>query len=156
MRPTTLERWFYSLATRNLDAAEIANYSASVERHETLSAASAFPSIDTKATGLLTHVSMMIAGLGLVAPLVATSEIELGVIIAEMAVYLLIAICCLRCLSVFAGHQLRGEGADLEKKFARELVIRRELFFLCHRLTIVVTAIVFVLLPFQFLYAPAK
>ena len=156
MSETKLERLFYSVATRNLDAAEIADYRASVERHESLSALSAFPSIDAKATGLLTHVSMMIAGLGLVAPLVATSDIELGLIIAEMAVYLLIAIGLLRCLSVFAGHQLRGEGADLEQKFARELVIRRELFFLCHRAAIIVTLIVFVLLPFQFLYAPAK
>ena len=154
MTETAFERIFYSVATRNLNEAEIADYGAAVEKHETLSAGSAFPSIDAKATGLLTHVSMMIAGLGLVAPLVATNDIELGLIITEMAVYLLIAIGTLRCLSVFAGHELRGE--DLERKFARELVIRRELFILCHRATIVVTLIVFVLLPFQFLYAPPK
>jgi hypothetical protein len=156
MTETLLERLFYSVATRHLDEQEIANYRASVEKHELLSTASAFPSIDAKATGLLTHVSMMIAGLGLVAPLVAQSDLELGVIITEMAVYLLIAIGTLRCLSVFAGHELRSEGADLDRKFVRELVIRRELFVLCHRASIILTMIVFVLLPIQFFYAPVK
>ena len=69
-------------------------------------------SIDAKATGLLTHVSMMIAGLGLVAPLVAQSDIELGMIIVEMAVYLLLAVGCLRCLSVFAGRDLAGPDME--------------------------------------------
>lgn len=154
MSGTALDRMFYSLATRKLDDAGIASYRASVEKHESLSAASAFPAIDAKATGLLTHVSMMIAGLGLVAPLVSNSDIELGIIITEMAVYVLLAIGCLRCLSVFAGHEMRGD--DLEQKFARELVIRRELFILCHRAAIIVTLIVFVLLPIQFLYNPGK
>ena len=149
-----LERFFYSLATRKLDDAGIASYRTSVEKHESLSAASAFPGIDAKATGLLTHTSMMIAGLGLVAPLVSNSNLELGIIITEMAIYLLLAIGCLRCLSVFAGHEIHGD--DLEQKFARELVIRRELFILCHRTAIIVTMIVFVLLPIQFLYNPGK
>ena len=87
-----------------------------MEKHESLSTASAFPAIDAKATGLLTHVSMMIAGLGLVAPLVASSDLELGVIIVEMAVYLLIAIGSLRCLSVFAGNEMLGD--DLDKRIA--------------------------------------
>lgn len=149
-----IERFFYSLATRNLDDAGIATYRTAVEKHESLSAASAFPTIDAKATGLLTHTSMMIAGLGLVAPLVSNSDLELGIIITEMSIYLLLAIGCLRCLSVFAGHEMHGE--DLEQKFARELVIRRELFILCHRAAIIVTLIVFVLLPIQFLYNPGK
>ena len=97
---------------------------------------------------------MMIAGLGLVAPLVAQSDIELGVIIVEMAVYLLLAIGCLRCLSVFAGRDLAGP--DMEERLIRELLIRRELLSLCNRGTIIVTIIVFVLLPLQFMYAPPK
>jgi uncharacterized membrane protein len=97
---------------------------------------------------------MMIAGLGLVAPLVANSDIELGVIIVEMAVYLLIAVGCLRSLSVFAGRDL--SGPDMEQRLVRELLIRRELLALCNRASIIVTIVVFVLLPIQFLWAPAK
>jgi hypothetical protein len=154
MSETVFERFFYSLATRNLCEKEIAGYRAAVEKHESLSTASAFPAIDAKATGLLTHVSMMIAGLGLVAPLVASSDLELGVIILEMAAYLLIAIGTLRCMSVFAGNEMLSD--DLDKRIGRELVIRRELFILCHRATIILTLIVFVLLPFQFFYTPPK
>ena len=54
-----------------------------------------FASIDAKATGLLTHTSMMIAGLGLIAPLVADSDLEVGIVVSEIAVYLLIALGCL-------------------------------------------------------------
>ncbi len=114
MSESAFERWFYSVATRNLGEEEIAGYRASVEKHESLSTASAFPAIDAKATGLLTHVSMMIAGLGLVAPLVASSDLELGIIIVEMAAYLLIAIGTLRCMSVFAGNEMLGD--DLDKR----------------------------------------
>ena len=154
MKETALDRMLYALVTRGLDRTTVAGYAKAVEKQEADAAAKAFQSIDAKATGLLTHVSMMIAGLGLVAPLVAQSDIELGIIIVEMAVYLLLAVGCLRCLSVFAGRDLAG--ADMEERLVRELLIRRELLSLCNRGTIIVTVIVFVLLPLQFLYAPPK
>jgi hypothetical protein len=154
MRETALNRAIYSLVTRRLDKVAIAGYAEAVERQEKFASAPAFQTIDAKATGLLTHVSMMIAGLGLVAPLVANSDIELGVIISEMAIYLLIAVGCLRCLSVFAGHELGG--TDLEVRLTRELLIRRELLALCNRASIIVTIAVFVLLPIQFFWNPGK
>ena len=110
MKETALDRMLYALVTRGLDRTTVAGYAKAVEKQEADAAAKAFQSIDAKATGLLTHVSMMIAGLGLVAPLVAQSDIELGIIIVEMAVYLLLAVGCLRCLSVFAGRDLAGAG----------------------------------------------
>jgi predicted lysophospholipase L1 biosynthesis ABC-type transport system permease subunit len=125
-----------------------------VKRQEAFATTSAFQTIDTKATGLLTYVAMMIAGLGLVAPLVADNDIEIGIIIAEMTAYLLIAIGCLRCLSIFAGRDMTGP--DVELRLTRELLVRRELLALCNRASIILTAVVFVLLPFQFFYAPAK
>ena len=154
MKETALERMIYALATRGLDHTGIAKYEKAMERQQALANAPAFQTIDGKATGLLTHVGMMVAGLGLVAPLVADSDLELGIIIAEMAIYLLIAVGCLRCLSIFAGRDLTGE--DLERRLGRELLIRRELLALCVRASIIVTIVVFVLLPFQFLYAPPK
>jgi len=154
MRDTWLERMVYRLVTRNLDKQSIAHYEEGVAKQHALANAPEFQILDGKATGLLTYVGMMVAGLGLVAPLVAESDIEIGVIITEMLVYLLIAVGCLRCLSVFAGRDLIG--ADTEKRLARELLVRRELLALCNRASIIITIIVFVLLPFQFFYAPPQ
>jgi hypothetical protein len=155
MKESWLERMIYSVATRGLDKTAIANYEKAVEKQQALTSAPAFQTLDGKATGLLTHVGMMVAGLGLVAPLVAHSDIELGIIITEMAVFLLIAVGCLRCLSTFAGSELTGP--DMERRVGRELLIRRELLALCIRASIIATIVVFVLLPIQFLYvAPPK
>ena len=154
MKETWFERLIYSVVTRGLDKTTIANYEKGVERQHALANAPEFQVLDVKATGLLTYVGMMVAGLGLVAPLVADNDIEIGVIIAEMLVYLVIAVGCLRCLSVFAGRDLTGP--DTEKRIARELLIRRELLALCNRGSIIITIIVFVLLPIQFFYAPPQ
>ena len=151
MKESMLDRMIYAWLTRGIDHA---SYAEAVEKQEEARAARAFQSIDAKATGLLTHVSMMIAGLGLVAPLVSQSDWELGIVITEMALYLLLAVGCLRCLSVFAGRDLKGE--EMEERLGRELLIRRELLALCNRGTIILTIIVFILLPFQFMYAPPK
>jgi hypothetical protein len=109
-----------------------------------------FASIDAKATGLLTHTSMMIAGLGLIAPLVADSHFEVGIVVAEIAVYLLIALGCLRCLSVFRAHEFDGD--DVQAIIHRELIIRAELYSLCIRVAIVFTIVVFVMLPFLYFW----
>ena len=154
MRDSALERLIYRIATRNLDNASIESYAEAVKKQEAFASTSAFQTIDTKATGLLTYVAMMIAGLGLVAPLVADNDIEIGVIIAEMTAYLLIAVGCLRCLSIFAGRDVAG--ADIEQRLTRELLVRRELLALCNRSSIFLTVVVFVLLPIQFFYAAPK
>jgi uncharacterized membrane protein len=154
MKVSALERLIYRIVTRKLDKASIASYAEAVKRQEAFATTTAFQTIDTKATGLLTYVAMMIAGLGLVAPLVADNDIEIGVIIAEMTAYLLIAIGCLRCLSIFGGRDLTGP--EMEQRLRRELLVRRELLALCNRASIIITIIVFVLLPFQFMYAPPE
>jgi hypothetical protein len=154
MKESLFERMIFSLVTRGLDKTAIANYEKLVEKQQALANAPAFQTLDGKATGLLTHVGMMVAGLGLVAPLVAHSDLELGIIITEMAIYLLIAVGCLRCLSSFAGRELTGP--DMERRLGRELLIRRELLALCVRASIIVTIVVFLLLPLQFLYVAPK
>ena len=58
-----------------------------------------FQLIDTKAGGLLTHTSMMIAALGVAGHLVAESYLEDGVIVVEIMLYLLVAVACLRCMA---------------------------------------------------------
>jgi hypothetical protein len=110
-----------------------------------------FASIDAKATGLLTHTSMMIAGLGLIAPLVADSHFEVGIVVAEIAIYLLIALGCLRCLSVFRAHEFDVDDR-VHAVIHRELIIRTELYSLCIRVAIVFTIVVFIMLPLLYFW----
>ena len=77
--PSPLDRAFFALVTRGWNADKIASYESTLRKRDkelSAEASHTFVSIDTKATGLLTHTSMMIAGLGLIAPLVHAHEFE--------------------------------------------------------------------------------
>jgi hypothetical protein len=156
-RQSWLDHLFFRIATVGWNRSNIAQYPHRLERHNrTLppSVLHAFGEIDAKATGLLAHVSLMIAGLGLIAPLVVDSDVEKGVLIIEIAVYLLIAIGCLRCLAVFRFKEF-GDGTPVAREVAfHELILRRELYAVCNRAAIYLTVFVFTLLPFLFLYKP--
>ena len=148
--PSTLDRAFFALVTRGWDPNRIDNYETNLrERDKAMSAEAShtFASIDAKATGLLTHTSMMIAGLGLIAPLVADSDFEVGIVVSEIGIYLLIALGCLRCISVFHSREFDGVGGNAQQIIHRELIIRSELYGLCIRAAIVCTILVFLLLP---------
>jgi hypothetical protein len=108
--------------------------------------------IDAKATGLLTHVSMMIAGLGLIAPLVANHRLEEGIIVLEMALYLVLAIGCLRCLNVFNPHELTGETAGMSTTLGHELLLRRELYAFCVQAATILTICIVVSLPAMYFW----
>ena len=156
--PSPLDRVVFALVTRGWDSRKIASYESTLRKRDKEMSAEAshtFASIDAKATGLLTHTSMMIAGLGLIAPLVADSEFEVGIVIMEMAIYLLIALGCLRCLSVFHAHEF--EAADhAQDVIHRELIIRAELYSLCIRTAILFTMVVFALLPLLYFWTLEK
>ena len=127
----------------------IKDYPERIRRHEEsipAPLAGAFENIDSKATGLLTHVSMMIAGLVLIAPLVANHNSEVAIVILAMAVYLIISLGCLRCLIVLNPPE-RSDATDAMDRLGRELLLRRELYDLCIRTSIGFTIVVFVMLP---------
>ena len=152
--PSPLDRAFFALVTRGWDAHKIAGYESTLRRRDKEMSAEAthtFASIDAKATGLLTHASMMIAGLGLIAPLVADSHFEVGIVVAEIAIYLLIALGCLRCLSVFRAHEFDVED-HVRPVIHRELIIRAELYSLSIRFAIVFTIVVFIMLPLLYFW----
>ena len=156
-RQSSLDRLFFWLVTRGWSEQELAEYPTRVNSHDEnlpQSMIASFGQIDGKATGLLAHVSLMIAGLGLVAPLVVDSELEKGVIVAEIAIYLLIAVGCLRCLAVFRSSELRRNTAENRALASHELILRRELYSLCNRAAIYLTIAVFIVLPFLYLYRP--
>lgn len=152
-----LDRAFFAIVTRGWDNRRIETYRGTLKQHNAALTSDMhhdFGLLDVKATGLLTHVSLMIAGLGLIAPLVANSDIEKGIVVAEIAVYLMIAVGCLRCLSVFTPRQFREASAGVPKLAERELLLRRELYSLCNRLAIIFTILVFLVLPALYFYKP--
>jgi hypothetical protein len=154
-----LDRMLFALVTRGWDAAKLAGYETIVrQQNKALSpeVTHVFASIDAKATGLLAHTSMMIAGLGLVAPLVADNQVEVGIVVAEIAAYLLVAIGCLRCLSVFHTHEFVGAKMRIPAIIHHELILRRELYSLCIRAAIVLTIVVFLVLPVLYFWTPEK
>jgi hypothetical protein len=156
-RLSALDRALFWLVTRGWSEKDLADYPARVGRHdENLphSMISSFGQIDSKATGLLAHVSLMIAGLGLVAPLVVDDQFEKGVVVAEIALYLLLAVGCLRCLAVFRPSELRRSAPENLALAGHELILRHELYSLCNRAAIYLTIAVFVVLPFLYFYRP--
>jgi len=108
--------------------------------------------IDAKATGLLTHVSMMIAALGLVAPLVANNRFKEGIIVFEIAIYLLLTIGCLRCLNLFNIRRSPGKRSGVITELRHEILLRRELYILCVRVATFVTICLFITLPAMFFW----
>jgi hypothetical protein len=151
-----LDQALYNAITRRMGTKPDA-YSKAVARSDAATPpiiAAAFQTIDAKATGLLTHVSMMIAGLGISAPMLAQYVYEEAIIVAEICVYLLIAVGCLRCLSMFAAAEEGADAAATRRNAERELLIRRELYRFCHRAAIVFTILVFISLPIMLLWRP--
>jgi hypothetical protein len=141
--------------TNKWDDATVAAFARSLENRdaeENDATTAAFQTLDTKASGLLTHVSMMIAGLGIMAPLLAQHWVEEAVLIGEIVVYLLIAVGCLRCLSVV--RTLADVDADKSAKLRvqRELIIKHELYRLCNQATIYFTIVVFISFPIMLIW----
>ncbi len=152
-----MDRALYRAVTRDLRREHVERYvkHLAVDDEETIVPnviGRGFQIIDTKASGLLTHTSMMIAALGVSAPVVADDYFEQGVIVVEIMLYLLVALGCLRCLSMFQNDLDKPEeGAARD-----ELILRHELFKLCNRAAISLTFLVLISLPLLYLYVPAK
>jgi hypothetical protein len=152
-----IDQALFSVITRNWEKKTIDNYSKALAQSESVTPPhinEAFQRLDVKGTALVTYVAMMIAGLGICAPLVAQHPAEEVVIIAQISIFLLIAIGCLRCLSVFGGPRMSADTATMRRNVERELIIRQELFRLCHRASIVFTLGVFISLPVMLVWRP--
>ena len=92
--------------------------------------------------------------LGVAGHLVAESHLENGVIVAEIMLYLLVAIACLRCMAIFNEHSVAHDPALVSDAVRNELILRRELYNSCNRATIFLTMLIFVSLPLLYLYVP--
>jgi hypothetical protein len=156
-----MDRLLYSAVTRGWPHPRIENYIGVLKVDDAGSAlpnvvSRTFQLIDTKASGLLTHTSMMIAALGVAGHLVADSYLENGVIVVEIMLYLLVAIACLRCMAIFNEHSIAHDPAMVSNAVRDELILRRELYIVCNRATIALTVLIFFSLPILYLYTPAR
>ncbi len=156
-----LDRFLFAFVTRGWSKNRISGYVKTLRVHDPQShvpnvIGETFKIIDAKAAALLTHTSMMVAALGLVAPVVADDRVEQGIIVFEILGYLLIAMGCLRCISIFGEHELNQPGRIYDEVARNELILRRQLFVFCSRATIMLTALIFVSLPILYFYVPQK
>jgi hypothetical protein len=156
-----MDRLLYSAVTRGWPHPRIENYIGVLKVDDAGSAlpnvvSRTFQIIDTKASGLLTHTSMMIAALGVAGHLVADSYLENGVIVIEIMLYLLVAIACLRCMAIFNEHSIAHDPSMVSNAVRDELILRRELYMVCNRATIALTVLIFFSLPILYLYTPAR
>jgi hypothetical protein len=148
-----------SAITRNWERRIVTNYLKTLQKSEAATPRhihEVFHRIDTKGTALVTYVAMIIAGLGICAPLVAQHPFEEAIVIAQISVFLLIAVGCLRCLSVFSTQVASDDPAARLRSLERELIIRQELFRICHRASIIFTLGVFISLPIMMLWRPGN
>ena len=152
-----IDHALYSTLTRKWEKKTVDGYSKALQMRVSATPPhihELFQRIDAKATALLTYCAMMIAGLGICAPVVSQHPWEEGVVIAQISIFLLIAIGCLRCLSVFGSLEHSSDFAAVRKSAERELIIRQELFRLCHRASIIFTFGVVVSLPVMLVWRP--
>lgn len=109
--------------------------------------------LDTKASGTLTHISMMIAALGVTARAdIIDHESERFIIYATMCVYLVLSILCLRCMNGFAVELAAGPRAYFLEHLSDELIYRKELYARANRGATILTAIVFMLIFLFYFY----
>lgn len=152
-----VDELLFSAFTRGWEKRLVNNYLDALKKSEAATPDyinEVFQRIDAKGTALVTYVAMMIAGLGICAPLVAKHPYEEAIVIAQISVFLLIAIGCLRCLSVFGRPAISLDPKDTLRMLERELVIRQELFRVCHRTAIIFTTTAFISMPFMLLWSP--
>jgi uncharacterized membrane protein len=144
-----IDNFLYANVTRRWPQAKVDNYVNKVKAigtDEVLpeGAHRAFSDIDAKSASLLTHVSMMVAALGITSTVVAETKWEQGFMIVQIMLYLIIAIACLRCSSLFRGVTEENLPQDT---LNRELILRREVFAFCNTASIYLTIVVFLSLP---------
>jgi hypothetical protein len=152
-----IDEALYSVLTRNWEKRLVSNYLDALKKSEAVTPpyiSDVLQRIDGKGTALVTYVAMMIAGLGICAPLVAKHPYEEAIVIAQISMFLLIAIGCLRCLSIFNRPNLTSSPKASLHLLERELIIRQEIYRVCHRAAIFFTLTAFISMPFMLLWSP--
>jgi hypothetical protein len=123
------------------------------EESEQQALRSALDQMDTKASGTLTHISMMIAAMGVTAiSEIVDHDSERFVCYVTIGFYLVLAVMCLRCMSVFGSGAMTGDTNRLLEYLLDESIYRRELYTLANSGTTVLTGLVLVLIYIFYFY----
>ena len=125
---------------------------ASDEPSEPKAVQRALDQMDTKASGTLTHISMMIAAMGVTAiSEIVDHDSERFICYLTIGLYLILAVMCLRCMSV-AEARLFVDKRSLILHLEDDLIYRRELYATVNSMTAVLTGVVLVLIYFFYFY----
>ncbi|MBV8427640.1 MAG: hypothetical protein JOZ88_10400 [Hyphomicrobiales bacterium] len=113
----------------------------------------ALDQMDTKASGTLTHISMMIAAMGVTAiSEIVDHDSERFICYLTIGLYLILAVMCLRCMSVVEATLFVGDKKHLISHLEDDLIYRRELYATVNSMTAVLTGVVLVLIYFFYFY----
>jgi hypothetical protein len=113
----------------------------------------ALDQMDTKASGTLTHISMMIAAMGVTAiSEIVDHDSERFICYLTIGLYLILAVMCLRCMSVVEATLFVGDKRRLISHLEEDLIYRRELYATVNSMTAVLTGVVLVLIYFFYFY----
>lgn len=96
--------------------------------------------LDGKSSALLSHVSVIIAAIALSLGVVNFPFVKF-LLVVELSLYVLVALCALRCLNFLGPPNMDGfeDVCRLEKIMLRECTIRRHVYYLCLRATVWLT-----------------
>jgi hypothetical protein len=103
--------------------------------------------IDAKASAVLTHVSVMVATAGILMSYVAQSALERTIMVSELALYLLIAVLCIRCIMHPPNWQADLSHPEVLREINGEVLYLRRLVYFCSAFTVTVTMILMVTVP---------
>jgi hypothetical protein len=117
------------------------------EKSECKAVQRALDQMDAKASGTLTHISMMIAAMGVTAiSQIVDHDSERFICYLTIGIYLILAVACLRCMSV-ADYELSvGDASRLIAHLEEDLIYRRELYSTINSATTLLTSAVLVLI----------
>ena len=123
------------------------------ETSESRAVQEALDRIDAKASGTLTHISMMIAAMGVTAiSQIVDHDSERFICYLTIGIYLVLAVACLRCMSIADYDLAVGDGSRLLAHLEDDLIYRRELYATINSATTLLTGAVIVLIYFFYFY----
>ena len=111
-------------------------------------------SVDSKSGPLLSHVSLMTAVLGILLSTVHLSTFKQIVFLAEIATYLFVAVCCLRCIQVESPEPRALSVTEFHEANLKEAMLKSYLFSVANRVAMYLTVILLISTPFVLILLP--
>jgi len=110
--------------------------------------------VDTKSGPLLSHVSLMITVLALFLASPQINSVKKTFICAEMTAYIIVALCCLRCIHVFQIGDFNASIQDvsrfngIDEYLEKEAALKTHVLEFANGLAMIATVVMVVTFPF--------